>query len=136
MTPHPGVGLLYLTRGQALCRQIIVAFVEFSPLGIRLVLDKVRNIEDVVEAIPAGQHARHLKLLVPGLAALASLIKLGFTRNFDGKFIAVSVKYTVRSSPLCLAVIVPSSPGKLGLVTDIPSPGLSGGRGRAGTSDC
>ena len=84
MTPHPGVGLLDLTRGQALCRQIIVAFVEFSPLGIRLVLDKVRNIEDVVEAIPAGQHARHLKLLVPGLAALASLIKLGFTRNFDG----------------------------------------------------
>lgn len=102
MTPHPGVGFatLDLTRRQALCRQIIVALVEFPPLGIRLVLDKVRNIEDVVEAIPAGQHARHLKLLVPGLAALASLIKLGLTRNFDGNFIAVSIKYTVRSSPL------------------------------------
>ena len=96
VTPDPGVWLatLALTRGQALCRQIIVGFVEFPPLGIRLILDKVRNIEDVVDvvAIPAGQHARHLKLLAPGLAPLASLIKLGLTRNFDGDLKTVFIK--------------------------------------------
>ena len=79
MTPHPCVRLatLALTRGhQALWCQIVVGLVEFPPLGIRLVLDKVGHIEDVVNvvAIPPRQHTRHLKLLAPSLASLASLI--------------------------------------------------------------
>ena len=60
-------------------RRVRVLLVQLAPLGVRLVLDEVGDVEEVVVAVPAGQHARHVQVG----PAPEELCAGNFTLNFD-----------------------------------------------------